>query len=78
MGVDGSEIYAYQDHRGFCVIWHERHVSKVSGLRELSTFLKSLSDRGIKVPSYAFEGIAHDIKSDAQEAGAEAIARAMA
>ena len=75
MGVDGSEVYAWQDCGGFCGVWHEGKATKVEGgLRELRAFLSELRARGIKIPDYAFEGIDHDIAED----GAEALARALA
>ena len=75
MGVDGSEVYAYQDCGGYCVVWHEKKITKVEGgLRELRAFLSALRWRGIKIPDYAFEGIDHDI----DEEGAEAVVRAFA
>ena len=65
MGVDGSEVYAYQDIAGHCEIWHNGRVSKVPTLRDLRTYLELLVAQGIKVPQYAFEGIDNDLMEDA-------------
>ena len=74
MGVDGSEVYAYQDCAGYCVVWHEGKSTKVrGGLPKLRTFLSALRKRGLSIPEYAFEGIDYDIAED----NTAAVARAM-
>ena len=70
LGVHGSEVYAYQDVAGHCVIWHEGKSSKVPTLHDLRTFLEALVARGTKVPQSAFEGIDCDLQKDAFEKAA--------
>lgn len=62
MGVDGSQLYLYEDVDGGYKGWHNKGTFRYASLEDVWTFICKARQEGTRIPDYVFEEIQREMK----------------